>query len=143
MKRILVVLSHEHKAELGLLVGCSSHYNRLVLQPLPKLLLPKLFPEPYTPVMSTAPSTPLFTLASYLVLPVVAIRGGDLLAPVGRPVAAAAPSGAAGEGWCHDRPPVASLRAALSVRPALRDQDWCAEVVFCELRCDGVLGRSA
>src|SRR5829696_3376668 len=35
----------------------------------------ELLPEPYTPVMSTAPSTPLFTPASYLLLPAVAIRG--------------------------------------------------------------------
>src|SRR5215217_8455547 len=45
----------------------------------------ELFPEPYTPVMSTAPCTPRFTAVSYLLLPVAAIGGGDPLAPVGRP----------------------------------------------------------
>ncbi|MNH45928.1 hypothetical protein D3C79_1085260 [compost metagenome] len=40
MKRILVVHSYERRAEQGFLVSCSSRYNRLVQQPLLKLLLP-------------------------------------------------------------------------------------------------------
>src|SRR5215211_4074949 len=42
----------------------------------------ELLPEPYTPVMSTAPSTPLFTPASYLLLPAVAIGVGEPLGVV-------------------------------------------------------------
>src|SRR5215217_1007064 len=77
----------------------------------------ELLPEPYTPVMSTAPSTPLFTPASYLLLPAVAIGVGEPLGVV----------------WGRSPPSSGILRYSLK----------CVEVEFSAPLCQAALREGA